>query len=253
MNTKAIAILLIAIAATTIVLTATGALSIPQASTSICNTENSTLLTGSVTPSQSTSSTYTVTVHNGQSQEVSLTSYTLGTQSFNINLAIAAGQNGTFTTVQDANSETRILVNTGCGNQLMATLPKSATYTENIAPTSTAFQDSTKVAVDLLNDGNGTATLTSYYVTDSSGNEYALTNWNGPSLAPNGVTTTTFSIGSSCSLCTLYGSAFTFTSGHQYTIKVVTGRGNIFAFTVTQASSHHYSIVLNVGFGSVAS
>jgi hypothetical protein len=134
----------------------------------------------------------------------------------------------------------------------MATFAKSATFTENIVPTLTSFQDSTKVAVDLLNDGNGTVTLTSYQVTDTSGNEYALTNWNGPSLAPNSVTTTIFSIGSSCSLCTLYGSAFTFTSGHQYTIRVVTGRGNIFAFTVTQATGHHYSIVLDVGFGSVA-
>ncbi len=129
---------------------------------------------------------------------------------------------------------------------------KPATYTENIALTSTAFQDSTQVAVDLLNDGNGTATLTAYYVTDSSGNEYALTNWSGPSLAPNSVTTTTFSIGSSCSQCTLYGSAFTFTSGYQYTIKVVTGRGNIFTFTVTPPSVHHYSIVLYAGVGGVA-
>ncbi len=133
-----------------------------------------------------------------------------------------------------------------------STPAKAATYTEDIASTSTAFQNSTQVAVDLLNDGNGTATLTSYYVTDSSGNEYALTNWNGPSIAPNSDTTTTFSIASGCSHCILYGSAFTFTSGNQYTIKVVTGRGNIFAFTIIQAPSHHYSIVLQIGFGSVA-
>jgi len=95
-----------------------------------------------------------------------------------------------------------------------STPAKAATYTENIAPTSTTFQNSTQVAVDLLNNGNGTAILTNYYVTDSSGNEYALTNWSGPSIAPNSVTTTTFSIGSSCSQCTLYGSAFTFTSGN---------------------------------------
>jgi hypothetical protein len=133
-----------------------------------------------------------------------------------------------------------------------STPAKATTYTENIASTSTAFQNSTKVAVDLLNNGNGTATLTTYYVTDSSGNEYALTNWSGPSIAPNSVTTTTFSIGSSCSQCTLHGSAFTFTSGYQYTIKIVTGRGNIFAFMVAQPSGHHYSIVLQIGFGSVA-
>jgi len=133
-----------------------------------------------------------------------------------------------------------------------STPAKATTYTENINSTSTAFQNSTQVAVDLLNDGNGTATLTSYYITDSTGNEYALTNWNGPSLAPNIATTTTFIIGSSCSQCTLNGSAFTFTSGYQYTVRVVTGRGNIFTFTLTQRSGHHYSILLQVGFGSVA-
>ena len=128
----------------------------------------------------------------------------------------------------------------------------SETYTENIAPTSVAFEDSNHVAVDLQNNGTETATLTTYYVTDSSGNEYTFANWSGPSLAPNSVTTTTFSIGSSCPQCTLHGSAFTFTSGYQYTIEVVTGRGNIFTFTVTPTSSHHYSIVIQVGFGSVA-
>ena len=133
-----------------------------------------------------------------------------------------------------------------------STPAKAATYTENINSTSTVFQNSTQVNVDLLNNGNGTATLTAYYVTDPGGNEYALTNWRGPSIAPNGVMTTTFSIGSSCSRCTLYGSAFTLTSGYQYTITVVTGRGNIFTFTVTQPSGHHYSVVLQVGFGSVA-
>ena len=253
MNTKVIAILVSAIAVGAIgIVLATGALSIPLTSTSSCNTENSNLLAGSFTANQSTPNTYTVIVHNAQSQGVSLTSYILGTQSFSINVAIAAGQNGTFTTVQDANSEIWIPVKTWCGNQFMTTFAKPVTYTENIAPTSTAFQDSTQVAVDLLNNGNGTATLTTYYVTDSSGNEYALTNWSGPSIAPNSVTTTTFSIGLSCSQCTLYGSAFTFTSGYQYTIRVVTGRGNIFTFTVTQTSGHHYSIVLEVGFGSVA-
>jgi hypothetical protein len=251
-NTKVIAILVFAIAAGATGLFATGALNVPQASTSYCNTENSHLLAGSFTESQSAPSTYTVTVHNAQSQEVSLASYTLGTQSFSINLAIGAGQNGTFTTAQDANPEIGIRVSTTCGNQFMTPFDTSATHTENIAPTSTSFQDSTHVAVDLLNNGTGTATLTSYYITDSSGNEYALTHWTGPSLAPNSVTTTTFGIGSSCSQCSLHGSAFTFTSGDQYTIRVVTGRGNIFAFTVTSTSSRHYYIDLNITFGSAA-
>jgi hypothetical protein len=251
-NAKVIAILVIAIAAGAAGLFATGTLNVPQTSTSICNTENSHLLTGSFTASQSTPSTYTITVRNAQSQEVSLTSYTLGTQSFSINVAIAAGQNGTFTTVRDANSETWIPVKTSCGNQFTTTFAEPAAYVENIAPTSTTFQDSTEVAVDLQNNGTGTATLTTYYVTDSSGNEYTFANWSGPSIAPNSATTTTFSIGSSCPQCSLHGSAFAFTSGSQYIIEVVTGRGNIFTFTVTLSSGHHYSIVLQIGFGSTA-
>src|SRR5439155_596386 len=119
-----------------------------------CNTENSNLLAGSFTASQTTPYAYAVKVHNAQSEAVRLTSYTLGTESYSIDVAIAAGQNGTFTTAQDPNSETWILVKTSCG--------------------------------------------------------------------------------------------------YQYTIEVVTGRGNIFTFTVTPTSGHHYSIVIQIGFGSVA-
>ncbi len=176
----------------------------------------------------------------------------LGAQSYSIDLAIAAEQNGTFTTAQDPNSETWIPVKTSCGNQFMTTFAEPAAHVENIAPTSATFQDSTQVAVDLQNNGTETATLTTYYVTDSSGNQYTFANWSGPSIAPNSVTTATFSIGSSCSQCALHGSAFTFTSGYQYTIEVVTGRGNTFTFTVTPTTGHHYSIVIQVGFGSTA-
>jgi hypothetical protein len=251
-NTKVVAILVSAIAVGAIALFSSGALSSQQTSTSSCNTENSTLLAGSFTTSQSTPYAYTVKVHDAQSEAVRLTSYTLGTQLYSIDVTIAAGQNGTFTTAQDANSETSIPVKTSCGNQFTTTFAGPEAYAEDIAPTSTAFQDSTQVAVDLQNNGTETATLTTYYVTDSSGNEYTFAGWSGPSLAPNGVTTTTFSIGSSCPQCTLHGSAFTFTSGSQYTIEVVTGRGNFFTFTVTWISGQHYSIVLQIGFGSTA-
>jgi hypothetical protein len=191
-------------------------------------------------------------VRNSQSQTVKLASYALGTHSYSIDVAIAAGQDGTFTTVQDPAFETEIPVETSCGNQIMTRWANSESHTENIAPTSVAFEDSTHVAVDLQNNGTGTATLATYSVSDSSGNTYTLANWSGPSLAPNRVVTTTFNIGPSCSQCTLHGSAFTFTSGQQYTIQVVTGRGNVFTFTVTLGSGHHYSIVLQIGFGSTA-
>jgi len=246
-NTKLVAILVGLVSVGAIALLSTGALSPQQASTSYCKTEDPNLLTGGFTAGQDSSFAYTINIHNGQSQTVTLASYSLGTELYSINVAIAAGQNGTFTTVQDSNSETSIPVKTSCGNQFM-----TAGYMEKIALGSTTFEDSTSLAVDLQNNGTETTTLTSYYVTDSSGNQYTLPNWNGPSLAPNSVTTTTFSIGSSCSQCTLHGSAFTFTSGDHYTITIVTGRGNSFTFTVNFASGHHYSIVLQVGFGSTA-
>ena len=252
MNVKVVAILVSAIAVGAIALFSTRALGPQLTSTSSCNTENSNLLAGSFTASQTTPYAYAVKVHNAQSEAVRLTSYTLGTESYSIDVAIAAGQNGTFTTAQDPNSETWIPVKTSCGNQFMTTFTEPADHLENIAPTSATFQDSTQVTVDLQNNGTETATLTTYYVTDSSGNEFTFANWSGPSIAPNSVTTTTFSIGSSCPQCTLHGSAFTFTSGYQYTIEVVTGRGNIFTFTVTPTSGHHYSIVIQIGFGSVA-
>src|SRR3989442_5988462 len=90
-----------------------------QTSTLSCNTENPNLLAGSFTADHSTSFTYTITIHNAQSQAVTLASYTLGTQLYSINVAIAAGQNGTFTTVQSPSSETSIPVKTSCGNQIM--------------------------------------------------------------------------------------------------------------------------------------
>jgi hypothetical protein len=246
-NTKLAIILVCVIGVGAIALLSAGALNSPQAPTSSCNTENPNLLTGGFTADQSSSVTYTISIHNAESQTVTLASYTLGTQLYTINIAVPAGQDATFTTVQDPNLENSIPVSTSCGNQIMP-----ANYMEIMAPGSTTFEDSTSVAVDLQNNGTETTTLTSYSVTDSSGNQYTLANWNGPSLAPNTVSTATFSIGSSCSQCTLHGSAFTFTTGNQYAITIVTGRGNTFTFTVNFTSGHHYSVVLQVGFGSTA-
>src|SRR5438132_4959742 len=205
MNSNANALLVSAIAVGAIAFFSAGSPSTQQPSTSSCNTENSNFLAGSFTASQTTPYTYTVKVHNAQSEAVRLTSYMLGTQSYSIDVAIAAGQNGTFTTVQDPNSETWIPVKTSCGNQFTTTFVVPSAYVENIAPTSATFQDSTQVAVDLQNNGTETATLTTYYVTDSSGNEYTFANWSGTSLVPNSVTTLTFSVVSSCLQCTFHG------------------------------------------------
>ncbi len=81
MNIKAIAILVSAIAVGAIALFSTGALGPQLTSTSSCDTENSNLLAGSFTASQTTPYAYTVKVHNAQSEAVRLTSYMLGAQS----------------------------------------------------------------------------------------------------------------------------------------------------------------------------
>src|SRR2546428_4579397 len=94
-NTKLIALLVSAIAVGTIAFFSAGSPSTQQTSTSSCNTESASLLAGSFTQSQSIPNTYTVSVRNSQTQTVRLASYSLGTRSYSIDVAIAAGQNGT--------------------------------------------------------------------------------------------------------------------------------------------------------------
>ena len=104
------------------------------------------------------------------------------------------------------------------------------------------------VTLNLRNTGSSAITLASYYVKDSSGNQYARLNWQtGPNVpaafAPNalGIVTVTIGTGASgpggqcgAANCSLSGTAFTFTSGFSYTITVITSRNNQFVFTVTR-------------------
>ncbi len=97
-----------------------------------------------------------------------------------------------------------------------------------------AFNSSTAVTLYLMNIGNTSINLVSYYVRDASGNQYALTSWAGPTLTPGSLTGVLILIGSSCPGCVLTGSAFTFTPGNSYAITVVTSRNNQFTFTVVR-------------------
>ncbi len=97
-----------------------------------------------------------------------------------------------------------------------------------------AFQSSTNLTLYIRNVGPTTVRLVSYYARDSSGNQYSLTAWNGPVISPNNLGIATILIGSSCSGCTLTGTAFTFNVGSSYSIAIVTSRNNIFTFTVTR-------------------
>jgi hypothetical protein len=109
------------------------------------------------------------------------------------------------------------------------------------------LSSSTNTTLYIRNAGSVTTTLTSYYVVNASGNQYALTTWNGPVINPNQLGLAVILIGPSCPNCVRTGSAFTFTPG-SYTIVVVTSHGNQFAFTITISSQeslglNSYSIV----------
>ncbi len=106
------------------------------------------------------------------------------------------------------------------------------------------------VTLNLRNTGSASITLSSYYVKDSSGNQWARLNWQTDSganhplaFAPNALGIVTVTIGSGASgsggqcgsSCTLSGSGFTtFQTGFSYTVVVVTSRNNQFTFSVTR-------------------
>ncbi len=96
-----------------------------------------------------------------------------------------------------------------------------------------SFKSSTNATLYLRNFGSATTSLVAYYVTDTYGDQYSLTTWNGPTLSPNQLGIATILIGAGCSRCVLSGSAFTFAPSSSYTITLVTSYNNQFYFTVT--------------------
>lgn len=102
-----------------------------------------------------------------------------------------------------------------------------------------AFSSSTNATLYIQNFGSGTTTLVSYYVVDANRDQYFLNNWNGPAIASGQLGIATILIGASCNRCVLTGSAFNFTQGNSYTIVLVTGRNNVFTFTIAQSSREH--------------
>jgi hypothetical protein len=115
-----------------------------------------------------------------------------------------------------------------------------------------SFVSGTNLTLSLRNTGSVAISLTSYYVKDSTGNQYARLTWatdTGPkgaasnpplaSIAPNGLGVASVPIGTGgagqCgSSCSLSGNSFTFQSGYSYTVTVVTARNNQFSFTITR-------------------
>jgi flagellin-like protein len=109
-----------------------------------------------------------------------------------------------------------------------------------------SFTSGTNVTMSIRELGTVNVTLTSYFVKDSSGNQYSRISWTGqntpPVIAPNQVqgiivligTTVTTPPTTCGSSCTLTGNAFTFNSGYSYTITMVTSRNTQFSFSVTR-------------------
>jgi len=111
------------------------------------------------------------------------------------------------------------------------------------------FNSPTSATLNLRNTGTVTTSLVSYFVTDASGDKYTLSNWSGPVIAPNAVGTANILIGASCGSCVLSGSPFTFTDGNTYTITLVTGYNNQFAYTFVLSAQE----ALNLDSSSFAS
>ena len=107
---------------------------------------------------------------------------------------------------------------------------------ESLVLNSYHFNNSTSLTLFLQNTGNGTITLPSYVIRDSSGNAWSLTSWTGPTIEVNGVGSANILIGSSCPGCIYSGIAglfLQFQPGQTYTVTVTTARDNQFTFTVT--------------------
>lgn len=125
-----------------------------------------------------------------------------------------------------------ITVVTRYNNQFAYTFILSAQEALNLD--SYSFVSGTNLTLYLRNTGGVSIQIVSYYVKDSSGNQYAMPSYSGPIIPVNQVVPVSVTIGSSCPGCTLTGTAFTFTSGYSYTIVFVTSRSNQFTFTVTR-------------------
>jgi hypothetical protein len=104
---------------------------------------------------------------------------------------------------------------------------------EGLNLNSYTFKNSTMLTLNLQNTGNGTITITSYLVSDGSGDAYSLTNYAGPTIEVSSAGTATILIGSSCPTCIYTGITGLFTQfqlEHTYYVTVTTARDNEFTF-----------------------
>ena len=108
---------------------------------------------------------------------------------------------------------------------------RNPTYVASLSLFSVQLPSPTNASMVVTNSGNGTATLTGYYVLDASGDQYARTSWIGPTISAY-ADSASFAvlIGSSCPNCTLTGNSFQFASLTNYTVKFVDSKGTLWTF-----------------------
>jgi hypothetical protein len=86
------------------------------------------------------------------------------------------------------------------------------------------FNTPTNVTLSIRNTGTAPVALIAYYVKESSGTQYADSNWPGPTIPPAAAIAVNMLID---------GTAFTFQRGNSYMVSIVTSRYNQVSFTIT--------------------
>lgn len=95
---------------------------------------------------------------------------------------------------------------------------------EGLAVDSYYVNSPTNITLKIVNIGSIPMTLLSYTVRDSFNNQYANTSWSGPSMVPQAMVTTNILID---------GKTFTFQTGNNYTIEILTDRDSRYFFQIT--------------------
>jgi flagellin-like protein len=117
---------------------------------------------------------------------------------------------------------------------------------ESLNMDSYSYNNATSVAMYIRDSGSAAVTLQSYYIKDSTGDQWQNTVFTAGPINPNAVlavnlgipSSTSSTTGSGCAgNCVYSGTAGAFTgfqSGYSYTVIVVTTRNNQFSFTITK-------------------
>jgi flagellin-like protein len=124
--------------------------------------------------------------------------------------------------------------------------PNNKVGNESLNMDSYSYNNATSVAMYIRDSGSAAVSLQSYYIKDSSGNQWQNTAFTAGPINPNSVlqvnlgipSSTSSTTGSGCAGNCIYSGtsgAFTsFQSGYSYTVIVVTTRNNQFTFTITR-------------------